>query len=107
MIFAINRLFFKLSNNVGAFSIKFVLCLITGGITNTANAVTKIISKARIVATDQPLLKPRLLKNSTAGFNPIAKKIEMISNTKIWLAAASDLSNTNAVSAPVVARNPK
>ena len=84
-----------------------MVCLITGGIINKASNVTKSKTSPRIAATDQLLLKPRRLKNSTAGFKPIAKKIEIIKSTKIWLAAARERSRTNAVSAPVVARNPK
>ena len=103
----INELFFRLSKSVGAFSIKLVDWRTTGGMMRNAKTTTNIRTKPKIAETEAPRLKPRLRKNSTAGFKPIAKKIEIIINTKIWLAAANERSNTKAVSAPVVARNPK
>ena len=102
-----NWLLFKLSKRVGALSIRLVVCRTTGGIINIAKTPTKIRTMPRIAETAAPLLKPRFLKNSTAGFRPIAKNIEIKIRTNIWLAAASERNNTNAVNAPVVARNPK
>ena len=103
----IKELFFRFSKRVGALFTKLVVCLTIGGKTKIARITTKNITNPRIAVTAAPRLSPRRRKNSTAGFKPIAKKIEIISKTKIWLAAASDRSNTNAVSAPHVARKPK
>ena len=101
------ELFFKFSNSAGALLIKLEVCLTIGGTTKNAKMSTKIKTIPKIADTAAPRLNPRRRKNSTAGFKPIAKKIEIKSKTKIWLAAASERSNTNAVSAPQVARNPK
>ena len=79
----------------------------SGGTTRAAKSTTKMITKTRIIATAPPLDKPLRRIASTAGFSPVARKRATRIRTKTWLALASARIKTKAVSAPIVATNPK